>query len=107
MAVVGVGVGRQRTLSIGLEGGATEVVCGGCGAGRSDRLEIQSGHADGMFWVLEQEQFGWEQGEARMALWVLEEALKMRGHCLGMRLIERSCLVKGQPWGVLNKNEVN
>lgn len=51
-------MGRQRTLSIGLEGEATEVVCGGCGAGRSDRLEIQSGPADGVFWVLEQEQFG-------------------------------------------------
>lgn len=82
-------LGRQRTLSIGLVGGATGVVCGGCGVGRSDRLEIQSGPADGMFWVLEQEQFGWEQEKTRMALWVLEEALKMRGHCREMRLIER------------------
>lgn len=97
-------MGRQRTLSIGLEGGATEVVCGGCGVGRSDRLEIQSGPADGIFWVLEQEQFGWEQGEARMALWVLKEDLKVRGHCGGMRLTDRRrgpvALLKGSQ-GVL------
>lgn len=73
-------MGRQRTLSIGLEGRATEVVCGGCGAGRSDRLELQSGPTDGMFWVLEQEQLGWEQEEARMALWVLEGERPLPGN---------------------------